>query len=116
MSEKIETKEKDTEPEWLPNKFNQAASEKEIILIQERVQARFKCSELTDGIRKGIDASCAIPTEAKEHIVIMSLYMHTAFEIGFQAGLNDLDKLVDNVISKGHKPPEGFNKEMLKDL
>lgn len=86
--------------DWLPNQFNYGASMDQIQMIQERVQARWKDGTLSKQLEKSIKATGTIDPNAVESGIVIALYMHTAFEIGKEAGLSDISIIVDEVITK----------------
>lgn len=88
------------EAEWLPNKFNYGASPDNISKIQERVQARMKNKELTDGMLEGIKKSGVFSEDMHQTALLMSMYMHTSYELGKTDGLRDIEHMVNATIDK----------------
>jgi fatty acid/phospholipid biosynthesis enzyme len=100
--------------EWLPNQFNYAASNEELQEIQERVQARFNNEELVSGIREGIVNSGVAGSDEEAKIqsaVALSIYMHTAYEIGRENALVDIDGFIENFLEAKKTEQEAGLKE-----
>ena len=87
---------------WDAHQFNFAASPDEVSLIQQRVTKRINCDELMEGIRKDIEKA-DLPEEAKEGAVGMTLYIHTAYEMGREAGMADAEKFIQGFLEKKMK-------------
>lgn len=86
--------------DWEAGTFNYAANDKQIGMIQERVQARHKNASLKEAIEKTIKASGVVSEDALASSVILALYMHSAFEVGRESGLHDIDALVSATLDK----------------
>ena len=86
--------------DWTADKFNYAASMDQIMLIQERVQARYKDGTLVKELEENIKATGVVEDSAIQSGVCLAMYMHVGFEIGKEAGLYDVGNMMETFLDK----------------
>lgn len=91
---------KNAHEDWAADKFNYAANMDQIMLIQERVQARYKDGTLIKELEASVKATGVVDEASIQSGVCLAMYMHVGFEVGKEAGLHDLGELVNEVFDK----------------